>query len=340
MTYPHFFADDLPYSVSSYYYRVEFQQRGAPHIHCLLWLKDSKGKSAPTFWSADENSTEHENNSKVEEIEKIARMIISASEDSALCDKHHIEMKSKTRKNLKENESCVQCYSASANFVECEDHKLESLSEECEECLTLKQNVKCFQTHSHTFTCQKNNKIIVVDSNEGFGRYDGILRGPKIETVHCRFNFPQFPLNKTTFILGMSKDLEEGVLQQRRNDLQRIKKFLIRKTFSETRTTESNVEFIAFENLTFLEFLLEVGMFEEIKSIESYTEEEKSKAHQRYIDAISASIRGSGSVFLKRGTKDVFTNNFNRKLMEVHKANHDLQIVVDQVKKNINNYVN
>ena len=24
-----------------YFYRVEFQQRGSPHIHCLLWIKDS-----------------------------------------------------------------------------------------------------------------------------------------------------------------------------------------------------------------------------------------------------------------------------------------------------------
>ena len=53
-------------------------------------------------------------------------------------------------------------------------------------------------------------------------------------------------------------------------------------------------------------------------------------AFKRYLDAISASVKGSGSVFLQRRTKDIFTNNFNRRLMEVHKANHDLQIVVDQ----------
>ena len=72
-------------------------------------------------------------------------------------------------------------------------------------------------------------------------------------------------------------------------------------------------------------------MFESEKSIEHYTLHDKSQAYQRYIDAVSASVRGSGSVFLKRKTKDLFTNNFNRKLMEVHKANHDLQIVIDQV---------
>jgi hypothetical protein len=58
---------------------------------------------------------------------------------------------------------------------------------------------------------------------------------------------------------------------------------------------------------------------------------EKTAAYQRYINAISSSIKGTGSVFLKRDTKDLFTNNFNRKLMKVHKANHDIQMVVDQV---------
>ena len=27
--------------LEDYFYRVEFQQRGSPHIHCLLWIKDS-----------------------------------------------------------------------------------------------------------------------------------------------------------------------------------------------------------------------------------------------------------------------------------------------------------
>ena len=72
-------------------------------------------------------------------------------------------------------------------------------------------------------------------------------------------------------------------------------------------------------------------MFETEKNLEHYNTQEKTKPYQRYLDAISASVRGSGAVFLERRTTDLFTNNFNRKLMEIHKANHDLQIVVDQV---------
>ena len=86
-----------------------------------------------------------------------------------------------------------------------------------------------------------------------------------------------------------------------------------------------------FYELNFLQFLFEVGMFEEDKTMEDFSEAEKKSAYQRYIDALSASVRGTASVFLRRGTKDVFTNNFNRRLLGVHKANHDIQIVVDQV---------
>jgi hypothetical protein len=37
--------EDEEASSASYFYRIEFQARGAPHVHCLLWLKDKQGKS-------------------------------------------------------------------------------------------------------------------------------------------------------------------------------------------------------------------------------------------------------------------------------------------------------
>ena len=83
--------------------------------------------------------------------------------------------------------------------------------------------------------------------------------------------------------------------------------------------------------MTFIQFLFEVGMFESDKNLETFSAKEKHSAYQRYINALSASVRGTGTVFLKRETKDIFTNNFNRRLLGVHKANHDIQIVVDQV---------
>ena len=91
------------------------------------------------------------------------------------------------------------------------------------------------------------------------------------------------------------------------------------------------MELTKFNNVTILEFLHEVGMFSTDKKLEEYSNKEKKWAYERYIDALSESVRGSGSIFLKRNTMDIFTNNFNRRIMEIHQANHDVQIVVDQV---------
>ena len=114
--------------------------------------------------------------------------------------------------------------------------------------------------------------------------------------------------------------------------MQKIKKFLIRLTHKEDQTPEWNSRNENFKNWTFLQFLFEVGMFDQIKGcVDDYSEEEKKKALVRYLDALSASIRGSGSVYMRRGMMDLLTNNFNTRLLSVHEANHDLQIVVDQV---------
>jgi hypothetical protein len=169
-----------------------------------------------------------------------------------------------------------------------------------------------------------------VRKNEGHGRLDGQTEGPKISNyMECRFNFPQFPLNRTTFILGIPKDLSEDQVSQRKSDLKKIKKFLIRHTYSETK--EESEQFKKFKEITFLQFLFDVGMFEEKTTIETMSEKDKDAGYRRYLNALSASVRGTGAIFLKRNPKDVLTNNFNRRIMSVHKANHDIQIVIDQV---------
>ena len=200
----------------------------------------------------------------------------------------------------------------------------------CSKCAACKLLVNDFQMHNHTFTCKKKRKTITVRKHEGHGKLDGKAEGPKIANyIDCRFNFPQFPLNRTTFILGIPKDLSEDQVSQRKKDLKKIKKFLIRQTYSES--TDKSEQFNKFMKCSFYQFLFDVGMFEENKKIEDLSEKEKAAGYQRYLNALSASVRGTGAIFLKRNPKDVFTNNFNCRVLGIHKANHDIQIVIDQV---------
>ena len=147
---------------------------------------------------------------------------------------------------------------------------------------------------------------MTIKGNEGHGRNDGKIEGNKIsDYVECRFTFPKFPSNRTVFIRGLPKDLSEEKAKQRKDDLKKIKKFLIRQTHKENN--EETEQLKSFNEMTFIQFLVEVGMFESDKRAGNYTENEKNMAYQRYINALSASVRGTGAVFLKRATKDVFT---------------------------------
>ena len=102
------------YSASSYFYRVEFQQRGAPHVHSLLWLRDKKNKEAPNFWvdsqssnkdEPDENQTNQARintqiNMKNQDISRFADQLISTSPNDISCEKHE---------KLRNQKNCEEC---------------------------------------------------------------------------------------------------------------------------------------------------------------------------------------------------------------------------------------
>ena len=139
-------------------------------------------------------------------------MLISASEDEAMCDEHQKELQEIRYEKL-ENE-CTNCYTEEFDFEKCAEHNFyDVLLNSCEQCEVQKKLIKDFQIHNHTFTCKKKRKTITVRRNEGHGRLDGIVEAQKIpDYVECRFNFPQFPLNRTRFILGIPKDLSSEEL--------------------------------------------------------------------------------------------------------------------------------
>ncbi len=134
-------------------------------------------------------------------------------------------------------------------------------------------------------------------------------------------------MDKTTFIPGLAKDLSEDEMVKIKADYKKIRKFLIRQTGYGLGKRQDNESWKKFSSWTFTDFLVEVGMFEKHANVDSQIEIQK--AIKRYEKAISACIKGTGAIFSKRDPCDVFTNNFNPHIMEVHEANHDLQMVVD-----------
>ena len=311
MKYDFFDGSNDAYHVSNYFYRIEFQQRGAPHVHSLLWLKNKDGDEAPNFWinpgdsdQVHQADTTQSNESKlkedqerIEKVEKFAGFLISTSSDDVTCEKH--------RSN-------------------CQNKKLT-----CTECQILKEKAEKYQTHNHTFTCAKKKRTMTIKESEGYGRLDGYIKGQALSNISvCRFKFPKFPLDETRLIRGISKDTDEKVIKARKEDLNKIIKFLIRQTYTEGKM-EDHQGWKDLQSLDFWQFLYEVGMFKENKSMKDYDQNEKQEAKQRYLDAISASVQGSAIVILKRKVKNIFVNGYNASIMRLHKANHDLQICID-----------
>ena len=152
MGYDFFEEGTNAFHVSSYFFRVEFQQRGAPHIHSLLWIKDRDNKDAPNFWINPEKEKETplkaktdkmtENSNKllqdqkrIKEIEKFADLLISTSSENIACEKHE-------------------------STITQDGDQLD-----CNECENLRGKVNKYQNHKHTITCAKKKKTISIKEN-------------------------------------------------------------------------------------------------------------------------------------------------------------------------------
>ena len=259
-----------------------------------MWLEDEKGCQAPTLWN-DKEDVDNSNENEVSIEEKIE----------------------------KANDELIAC---SEEMAACPAHSMEELHDECEDCDILKEYVTTFQTHCCTFTCKKKKKILKISGEEGLGRNDECPSSDLIVSV-CRFKFPRFLIDKTTLLYPVGKDDDEKAVRKMKTDLLKIKKYLARKTYF-AASKEDEESWIKFKRLNFWQFLYDLGMFDDVPSVLDNTRR-KEMAKLRYYDALRADIKGTGYVFLKREPKDVYINNFSKKLMPILQSNHDIQFVHD-----------
>ena len=166
MKYDFFEDKDIAYHVSHYFFRIEFQQRGAPHLHSLLWLQDKNMDDAPCFWSKDYINEDVQ--AKAARIEAFADLLTSTSADDIGCEKHS-EVKA-----------------------------------DCNQCTILKDKVTKFQSHKHTATCNKKRKTMTIKQNKGHDILDGIVIDDEMKNIPIRrFTFPRFPNDRTRLIIGI-----------------------------------------------------------------------------------------------------------------------------------------
>ena len=136
-------------------------------------------------------------------------------------------------------------------------------------------------------------------------------------------------MDETKLIFGLSKDAEEDKVKKCKDDLDKIVKYLIRQTYAERNISDSE-NWKNFQKLSFWEFLYEAGMFDTDKNLHNSREEDRLQAKQRYYNALSAGVKGTAMIILKRKVKHIFINGYNSKIMKLQKSNHDTQICIDQ----------
>ena len=192
--------------------------------------------------------------------------------------------------------------------------------------LRLKSLVERYQTHRPKFTCKKKGKIIKIMPNEGHGIRDGEIVDELLTVPVCRFNFPKNPIDKTEFILSFPKDHDKVELKRAKSDYRKIRKYLLRLTNGED--FDKKDKWMKFKQMSFYEYLFEVGMYEADKNKDDQNAREA--ARKRYLTALRCEVRSSGLLLLRRDTVDVFTNNYNPKLLQIHEANEDVQFITDE----------
>ena len=185
--------ENQDFKATSFFYRVEYQARGAPHIHMLIWLEDQDGNKPPAMWERGKEATDS------------LREKIASFGSSAMC--------------------------GSAKDMNCENHH--EFDKDCNDCMEGKLLVEKFQSHTHTHTCRKKGKVLRISSNEGFGRHDKSTSGEELLVPVCRLRHPKFPCDTTQFIYGFSEDEDQEVVKNAKKDYNKIRKYLLRMTHGE-----------------------------------------------------------------------------------------------------------
>ena len=194
----------------------------------------------------------------------------------------------------------------STDDASCKNH--ETFMTNCQHCQDLKICVEQFQTHSCRFTCFKKKKFLRILPTEGFGRLDGKNRSTELLVKVCRFKFPKNVCDESIFLHIFPADYPKELLKKAKDDYMKIRKYLLRFSHEMVDMDPKKIE--KFKSLSFYEFLYEVGMFEEGQDSSNLRFQQKAK--ERYLTALRSDIKSSGILLIKRSTKDLFTNNFNK----------------------------
>ena len=177
-----------PFFMVDFFFRIEFQARGAPHLHCLIYLEEEyidtetgEKRRRPLKTMFQETDDEEKRKEMIKNIEYYAKKLICASMADIHCN-------------------------------DCEDDDQISDDQICEKCEILRSRVSTNNTHSCRFSCHKKKREMVIKPKEGHGKYDGIMEGEEMKVLMCRYGYPKNVMRETTFIPALPESIDEESL--------------------------------------------------------------------------------------------------------------------------------
>lgn len=125
--------------------------------------------------------------------------------------------------------------------------------------------------------------------------------------TYCRYHYPMPPMRKTTILKPLQID---DISDEVTKNYQKIHSYLSAKSIPD-------------DSLTFDEFLNlpEIDLSEDDYVL-------AIRSNNDYVLAIRSNIT-KNTVFLKRSLKDIYVNAFNPTILALHRANTDIQFILD-----------
>jgi hypothetical protein len=326
--------------VQDFFWRVDFQYRGSPHVHMMVWLRD-----APQYETRQQIKTNLIMDKLIVELTKHKADHKPPSEfnEEALVEELERSRDIETQVDYAYERNYNACVDFIDKYITAKRTKQHMITDRVK--ITKKQqnidpvvtsSPNCSQTSlpNLSFTLRRENdeiddlfrednskpkttrknyekedeeKMVTLKFQEHNHMANCHIRKTidGTEELLCKYNFP-YPILEKTIILEPLDPEDERFAQAERNYLKIKHRLELCKMNLSEPFDEKSFKFLRLDQL-----LTELNL-----------------TFDEYILALRSSINKS-TVFLKRNSAEIFLNNYNKDIIIRHRANMDIQFITD-----------
>ena len=331
--------------ILDFFWRVDFQYRGSPHVHMMVWLADAplyetrqqmktnllmnKLIEAQIQHKADHKLDDFNEEEVIEELENsedfgqlvdfkydknynecidFIDKFITAKRTKDNMIKEIIDLPKKTYKNtfVSSTPNRTGLIPLCSNST---NSSLPSLNFTPDPIIECDQDQEPLPKTNQTYMNNPTEKMVTLKFQQHKHMDNCRIRKTinGIDELFCKYNFPWPILERTIILEPLSENDPQYEIAERHDLLIKKKLNALNDDFElEDQFDEEKFNFLSQEQL-----LIDLGL-----------------TFDQYILALRSSITKS-TVFLKRNSSETFLNNYNSDIIIRHRANMDIQFITD-----------